>query len=89
MRDQSFVANVPRVVVYLRVTVSLRYLAGIHVHDGPGIDSGQVNYNRSVIHLSSFQAFVVIFTDISWCNKYEMYQSAFGLVYTGRHMEAT
>ena len=54
--------------VYVRLTLFLKYPNGIHVHDGPGIDSDQVNHNRSVIHLSSFQAFVVVFT-YTWTTK--------------------
>ena len=76
------------VPVYLRVTVLLKYPNGIHVHDGPGMNSDQINNNKSVIHLSSFQAFVVVFTNIM-SNKYEMNQSEFGLTYIGRYTAAT
>ena len=73
--------------VHLRVTVFLRYLHGIHVYDGPGMDSDQIN-NSSVMYLSSFQAFVVVFTNIM-SDKYEMYQFEFGLIYAGRYIGAT
>ena len=50
--------------VHLRVTVFLRYPHGIHVCDGAGMDSDQINNNKSVMYLSSFQAFVAVFTNI-------------------------
>ena len=65
----------------------LKYPQGIHVHDGPGMDSDQVNHNSSVIHLSSFQAFVVIFTN-TWPNQ-DDHLSEFGLGYLGRMVKAT
>ena len=77
-----------KVRVYVRLTLFLKNPNGIHVHDGPGMDSDQVNHNRSVIHLSSFQAFVVVFT-CTWTTKYHMHLQEFGLSYKGRDIKAT
>ena len=76
------------VPVYVRLTLFLKYLTGIYVHDGPGMNSDQVNPNSSVIHLSSFQAFVVVFTD-TWMTKYDMYLLEFGLTYKGRDIKVS
>ena len=76
------------VPVYLRLTVFVKDPGGIHVHNGPGMDSDQVNHNCSVCHFSSFHTFIVVFTT-TWSNKYEMYPSEFGLNYTGRYVRAT
>ena len=65
----------------------LKHPQGIHVHNGPRIDSDQVNHNSSVIHLSSFQAFVVIFID-AWPNQ-DDHLSEFGLSYLSRIVKAT
>ena len=74
-----------RVSVYVRLTVFLRHPHGIHIHDGPGMESDQVNCNRNVIHFSSFQAFVVAFTN-TWTAKYQMYPADFGLNHKGREI---
>ena len=71
-----------------RLTLFLKHPPGIHVHDGPGMDSDQVNPNSSVIHLSSFQGFIVVFTN-TWNTKYEMYLPEFGLSYKGRDIKAS
>ena len=52
------------------------------------MESDQVNCNRNVIHLSSFQAFVVAFTN-TWTTKYEMYPTDFGLSFEGRDINAS
>ena len=36
---------------------------GIHVHDGPGRLSDQVNQGFSYIYLSSFQAYILVYTN--------------------------
>ena len=62
--------------VYVRLTLFLKHRLGILAHDRPEMDCQQVNHNSSVIHLSSFQAFVVIFTTV-WNSKYEIYPQEF------------
>ena len=73
--------------LYVRLTLYLKHSFGIHVHDGPGMNSEQVNHKSFVIHLSSFQAFVVVFTD-TWNSRYEMYPWELGLNYKSRKIQA-
>ena len=54
-----------KVPVYLRLIVILADPRGIHVHDGPGLLSKNMNRGNSFIHLSSFQAFIIIYK-IRW-----------------------
>ena len=53
------------VLVYHRLALELEKPHGIHVYDGPGMLSVQVNHNSSIIYFSSFQAFIVVYTK-SW-----------------------
>ncbi len=46
-----------------RLMISLNHPHGIHVHDGPGIHSDQMNNNTSVLYLSSWAAFIVVYTE--------------------------
>ncbi len=46
---------------YQRLTVSLTNPQGVMVFDGPGMLSDQLNHNSSVISLSSFQSFIVLY----------------------------
>ena len=51
-----------KVPVYLRLLIEiLADSRGIHVHDGPGILSKNMNRGNSFIYLSTFQAFVMIY----------------------------
>ena len=76
------------VKVHLRVKVSLMHPQGIHVHDGPGMLSDQVNHNNSVIHLSSFQAFVVLFIQNPWNYDQDTHLTEFDVTYFGRKVKA-
>ena len=60
----------------------------MHVHDGPGMNSDQVNHNSSVIQLSSFQAFIVLFTKKPWNYEQDVPNTEFGLSYFGRKVKA-
>ncbi len=75
------------VPVYLRLTVLLSQSRGFQVHDGPGLESDQVNHNSSVIHLSSFLAFVLLLTR-TWPDQSNtsLYLHIFGLKYFGRQV---
>ena len=75
------------VKVHLRVTVSLMHPQGLHVYDGPGMFSDQVNHNNSVIQLSSFQAFVVLFIQKPWHYNLDTH-TEFGVRYFGRKVKA-
>ena len=48
--------------VFKRITVKLKHPCGIHVHDGPGKLSEQLNHNNLVIHFSLFQAYILMYT---------------------------
>ena len=54
-----------KVPIYLRLIVILADTRAIHVHDGPGLLSKNMNRGNSFIYLSSFQAFVIIYK-IKW-----------------------
>ena len=76
------------VKVYLRVTVSLMHNQGIHVYDGPGMLSDKVNHDNSVMHLSSFQAFIVLFIQKPWNYVQGTHHTEFGVTYFGRKAKA-
>ena len=76
-----------KVSVYVRLTVFLKHPEGLHVHDGPRMESDQVNCNRNVIHLSLHQAFVVAFAN-TWTTRYRMYPLDLVLSYKGRDIKA-
>ena len=75
------------VPLHVRLILYLKHPHGIHVHDGPGMNSEQVYHKRSVIHLSSFQAFVVVFTD-TWNSRYDIYSWELELSYKSREIKA-
>ena len=50
------------VPVYYRLAVNLSHPYGIHIHDGPGFLSRNLNQGSSMILLSTFQTFIVIYT---------------------------
>ena len=54
--------------VFKRITVKLKQPCGIHVHDGPGKLSEQLNNKNLVIDLSSFQAYILMYTQGSLSN---------------------
>ena len=74
--------------VHLRLTVSLTHSQGIHIHYRPGMLSDQVNHNNSGIHLSSFQAFVVLFIQKLWNYYHDTHYAEFGLTYFAGKVKA-
>lgn len=60
------------------IRITLSQPEGIHVHDGPGIHSDQVNNGSTAIDLTSFLAYILYYyTDKSykWCQFYVQYES--------------
>ena len=78
-----------------RIIVKLKQQRGMHIYDGPGMHSDQINHNSSVIHLSSFQAFIVIYSSVcsltSYENRYVCSERAalieYGIVYSGKYID--
>ena len=55
--------------VFKRITVKLKHPCGIHVHDGPGKLSEQLNHNNLVIDFSSFLAYILMYTQ-GWLSNF-------------------
>ncbi len=51
-----------RTQITKRIAVKLAHPEGIHVHDGPGFHSEQVKQSSSFVNLTSFFAFIVIYS---------------------------
>lgn len=74
-----------KVPLYLRLAVTLKHQRDtvVHIHDGPGIFSDQIKQNHSLVHLSTFQAFVVIYA-LTWP---ENPNTSFGISFVGKKSE--
>ncbi len=71
-----------RVRAFFRLTVRLGWLPGFYVHDGPGFLSEAVK-NKSIVHLSSFQAFISVYTKFIRFSRIQHYKIDYDSRYPG------
>ena len=72
---------------YDRLILYFQHPHSMHVYNGPGVHSDLINlYNKPIIHLSSFQAYVVLYANSLPNNLFHVELSKYSVFYASNKM---